>query len=206
MRPSDIAKVKKGYDITAPKFTKAASDKSIYEFSTKTVLDWWKKQQTPAPVAPPTGGSPGTGTGGTGGTGSSGTGGTGGPGTGAGSKPNEGIPEGTDPGTPAPPKPPGYTQGKPNPESGPSSAAVKPPSAKQIADALKAAGHPEWKPPAYALNTQADLAAWIARAKANTAAAKSNAGTKAGAIGGTNAGAPKPPPPKPKPIPHGLLK
>lgn len=196
LRPSDIAKVKKSYNIESkPKFSKGTSDKSVYDFATSTVLNWWKTQQTPAP-----GGGSGGGSGGSGGSGGGGGGGsTGGGGSAApiapgspGKTPDAGaeIPGGsTKPVVPTVPGSPGKL-----PDSGADIPGKRPPppTTQQITAALKAAGHPEWKPPAYALLSVADLNAWIARAQANLAASKKTKGSVANKpVQGYNYGQPK---------------
>jgi hypothetical protein len=42
IRASDVARIKKNYGITR-KFTKAESDTDIYNFSTKSIIDWWRR-------------------------------------------------------------------------------------------------------------------------------------------------------------------
>jgi len=55
IRASDVAEVRKGYNIAASFKPKGMSDKGLYDFSTKAVLDWWRKNQAnaakPAPAA-----------------------------------------------------------------------------------------------------------------------------------------------------------
>ena len=154
IRAKDIAAIKKNYGIgSQPKFGKDVSDKAIYDFSTKTVIDWWRRQQAAAKPKPSPGG---------------GGGGAGGGGTSGGSRGG------------ASPRPPTSPPVKPMNEadSGASATGGKPTGgktashldAKTIAAMLAKAGHPGWKPPAYALVSAKALQDWIARATKNIAA------------------------------------
>jgi hypothetical protein len=161
IRPSDVAKVKESYGIKdQPKFSRSSTDKSIYDFSTKTVLDWWKKQQQQQTTS-------GGGGGGGGGSTPPGGGGGGGSAPTPAPKPPASAPE-----SPKPPigklPDPGPPKTMPIQPTVPAPKPVPPVTDTRRRQMLQAAGHPEWNPPAYALVSEAELAAWIQRALINT--------------------------------------